>query len=99
MRVALCRALVPVRGRSWTIPTWPLPSPQSKGWRAATATQSAAFQADSSPCARIGSASVGGLLEADDGTIACGLEDVKEEIAAVINSTFDPTKWPASMSL
>jgi hypothetical protein len=33
--------------------------------------------------------SIGGLLD-EDGTIACALEDVKHEIAAVINSTFDP---------
>lgn len=36
--------------------------------------------------------SIGGLLDADDGTIACALDGVKAEIAAVINSTFDPTK-------
>jgi hypothetical protein len=36
--------------------------------------------------------SIGGLLYDEDGTIACALEDVKLEIASVINSTFDPTK-------
>jgi hypothetical protein len=36
--------------------------------------------------------SISGLLDADDGTIACALDGVKAEIAAVINSTFDPTK-------
>jgi hypothetical protein len=36
--------------------------------------------------------SIGGLLDGEDGTIACALQAVKEEIAAVISTTFDPTK-------
>jgi hypothetical protein len=36
--------------------------------------------------------SIEGLLDDEDGTIACALEDVKQEIATVINTTFDPTK-------
>jgi hypothetical protein len=36
--------------------------------------------------------SIEGLLDDEDGTIACALEDVKQEIATVINSTFDPSR-------
>ncbi|HLF41403.1 MAG TPA: hypothetical protein VI854_08015 [Acidimicrobiia bacterium] len=36
--------------------------------------------------------SIEGLLDGDGGTIACALDGVKEEIAAVITTTFDPTK-------
>lgn len=36
--------------------------------------------------------SIEGRLDDEDGTIACALEDVKQEIATVINTNFDPTK-------
>ena len=37
-------------------------------------------------------ASIEDLLDDEDGTIACALEDVKSEIAAVIDATFDPSR-------
>jgi hypothetical protein len=37
-------------------------------------------------------ASIEDLLDDEDGTIACALEDVKQEIATVINTNFDPSR-------
>ncbi len=36
--------------------------------------------------------SIQGLLDGEDGTIPCALEDVKQEIATVISTTFDPSR-------
>ncbi|MGH8992748.1 MAG: hypothetical protein ACRDZ7_14670 [Acidimicrobiia bacterium] len=43
-------------------------------------------------------ASIEGLLDDEDGTIACALEDVKQEIASVINATFDPARTTSVMA-